>query len=75
MLGTIGPHRLVIRSAASVTHVCYQMIGDASTSTSLTQAFQVAIQDQSSYVEVYASDVLDSTNQAALRYLASDGTS
>ncbi len=74
MLGTIGPYRLAIRSAASVTNVGYQMIGDAPTSASLTQAFEVAIQDQASYVEVYASDVLDPANVTALRYLAGGGT-
>jgi hypothetical protein len=73
MLGTIGPYRQVIRSSASVTTVGYQMIGDAATSTSLTQAFTVALQDQASYVEVYASDVLDPANQDALGYLSSGG--
>jgi hypothetical protein len=73
MLGTIGPYRTAIRSAAAVTTVGYQMIGDAATSTSLTQAFTVALQDQASYVEVYASDVLDPANQDALSYLAGGG--
>jgi hypothetical protein len=75
MLGTIGPYRRAIRRAADTTRVGYQMIGPAPTSTSLHDAFRVAIQDQSSYIEVYASDVLDSTNLTELRYLASDGTS
>jgi len=75
MLGTIGPYRRVIRSAARTTRVGYQMIGQAPTATSLHQAFEVAIQDQSRYVEVYASDVLDPADTTALRYLASDGTS
>jgi hypothetical protein len=75
MLGTIGPYRRAIRHAADTTRVGYQMIGSAPTATSLQQAFQVAIQDHSSYVEVYGSDVLDPTSVTALRYLASEGTS
>jgi hypothetical protein len=75
MLGTIGPYRRAIRSASGTTRVGYQMIGPAPTATSLQQAFQVAIQDNSSYVEVYASDVIDLANATALRYLASGGTS
>jgi glycosyl hydrolase family 42 (putative beta-galactosidase) len=73
LLGTLGPYRRTIRRESRETRVGYQMGREAKNATGLRNAFTVALQDQVSYVEVYASDVLDPVNQAALRYLASGG--
>ena len=73
MLGRMGPYRTIVRSVSPVTTVGYQMIGDARSAQALKDSFTVAVQDQVGYVEVYGSDVLDSANQPALKYLASGG--
>jgi len=43
------------------------------TAADLHKAFQVAIEDHASYVEVYGADIVEPANQDALRYLASGG--
>jgi Beta-galactosidase len=75
LLGVIGPYRKVIRAESRETRVGYQMQRATGTATELKTAFTVALQDHANYLEVYASDVLDGANQAALRYLATGGTS
>jgi hypothetical protein len=74
LLGVIGPYRTTIRKESHETRVGYQMMGTTGTAGELKTAFKVALNDHVSYVEVYGSDVLDSANQAALRYLASRGS-
>ena len=74
MLGWYGPYRTEIRTVSSLTRVGYQMIGNTTSADDLQKAFQVAIEDHASYVEVYGPDIVDPANQAALRYLASGGT-
>jgi hypothetical protein len=79
ILGRIGPYRAAIRAASHVTRVGWQMYGGEGTPQNRAtgnrrQAFQVAIQDHASYVEVYASDIFDRANASALLYLASNGT-
>ena len=73
LVGVIGPYRTTIRKESHETRVGYQMFGATSSATELHRAFKVALSDHVNYVEVYASDVLDGANQAALRYLASGG--
>ena len=73
MLGWVGPYREAIRWSSRRTRVGYQMIGAAPTSSSLKDAFTVAIQDHVSYVEVYGADILEAANQWNLRYLATRG--
>jgi len=74
LLGVLGPYRKVIRAESKETRVGYQMQRATGTATELKTAFTVALQDHASYVEVYASDILDGANQAALHYLASGGS-
>jgi hypothetical protein len=73
MLGFYGPYRTEIRALSSVTRVGYQMLANTSTADELQTAFQVAVEDGAGYVEVYGPDIVDPANQAALRYLATDG--
>jgi hypothetical protein len=73
MLGMIGPYRKVIRRVNDHTRVGYQMIAAMPTSTALHDAFHVALQDDASYVEVYATDVMEWASQTQLRYLATGG--
>ena len=74
MLGVYGPYRKEIRTVSPTTRVGYQMLGVSDSADHLHMAFQVAIEDGASYVEVYGADIVKSENQSALRYLASNGT-
>jgi hypothetical protein len=66
--------RRIIREASSKTIVGYQMVGgkgfhETQTGDRMT-AFRNALEDRVSYVEVYASDVRDPTQQRALQFLS-----
>jgi hypothetical protein len=74
MLTFYGPYRTEIRTVSSITRVGYQMLANTTSADDLQKAFQVAIEDQAAYVEVYGPDIVDPANQTALRYLASGGT-
>ena len=77
---SINNLRQDIRMAAPVTTVGYQMYGgsgsilSANTGDRMT-AFQVALSDHASYLEVYDTDLLNSSLSSDIHYLISGGTS
>jgi hypothetical protein len=61
--------RRMIEEAANWTTVGYQMGGDASGAADLHNAFEAALQDHASYVEVYLGDIENPAYVSDFRYL------
>jgi hypothetical protein len=62
-----------LQSLSTATRIGWQMWGGDNSSSTLMNAFHVAVASHASYLEVYLNDCVNPSNAAALEYLASDG--
>lgn len=62
-----------LQGLSTSTRIGWQMWGGDNSSTTLMDAFHVAVASHASYLEVYLNDCVNPANAAALAYLASDG--
>jgi hypothetical protein len=62
-----------LQSLSTSTRIGWQMWGGNNSSSTLMDAFHVAVASHASYLEVYLNDCVNPANAAALAYLASDG--
>ncbi len=67
----VGPYSKILREASATTTVGYQMGGTGKSGRIVwPKAFQRAIEDKCSYLEVFSVDVLDPERKEDLAYLA-----
>jgi hypothetical protein len=58
---------------SATTRIGWQMWGGDNSSSTLMDAFHVAVASRASYVEVYLNDCVNPANASALAYLVSEG--